>query len=505
MAPKKRLGEMLVDAGVIDEAQLKAALGHQRQWGVRLGQALVDMKLATEADIVRSLSVKFGFEVAALDALEPHALEQALALLPREFAVKNNVLPLAADTEKVTVAISDPTHLAVLDEVRFRTGRSVKVCIGGDRELAEALRRHYPEAEGIEDIALDLDISEREVDAMFDPFGGASKGSLEAFPSPALLQAQAAAPSPFAAPVSDPAARPEVAGAWRGPAAVAAGSSVSGAPAPARPREIAGAGSRAAPTPRAAAPAPPPPARTAGLPGPGGSAPAAAPAAPAPASKTLAPQRTPAPPPAAVAPMAAAPTPAAPVATGPAPRPPAPRSVGPTAPAPIPGAACLPPAARPAPAPNRPPAGAPRSPQQLGPAAPSMAACPAGPARVPAPRPAAAPPRAGAAELDLEGAPASPAPAPREPAPMAVDPFGRAPEPGAAPASAPPAPTAGPLTAREAAVLAALERLAGGAHAEPELLRPAQAMAALARVLLRKGIVSERELLDELVRKQSRR
>jgi hypothetical protein len=137
-----------------------------------------------------------------------------------------------------------------------------------------------------------------------------------------------------------------------------------------------------------------------------------------------------------------------------------------------------------------------------------MAARPAGPAPVPAPRPAAAPPRAGAAELDLEGAPASPAPAPREPAPLAVDPFGRAPEPGAAPASAPPAPAApaaGPLTAREAAVLAALERLAGGAHAEPELLRPAQAMAALARVLLRKGIVSERELLDELVRKQSRR
>ena len=47
---KKRLGELLIDAGVIDETQLKAALGHQRQWGVRLGQALVDLKLATEHD-----------------------------------------------------------------------------------------------------------------------------------------------------------------------------------------------------------------------------------------------------------------------------------------------------------------------------------------------------------------------------------------------------------------------------------------------------------------------
>src|SRR5512133_1794931 len=142
--PKKRIGEMLLEAGIIDETQLKAALGHQRQWGVRLGQALVDLKLATEADIVGALSVKFGFGVAELSSLEPYGVEQALKLLPREFAVRNNVFPMAADTSTVTVAMSDPTNLAVVDEIRFRTGRRVKVCIGGDREVAEALKKHYP-------------------------------------------------------------------------------------------------------------------------------------------------------------------------------------------------------------------------------------------------------------------------------------------------------------------------------------------------------------------------
>src|SRR5512140_3138470 len=107
MAPKKRLGEMLIEAGVIGETQLKAALGHQRQWGVRLGQALVDLKLASEADIVRALAVKFGFEVAKLDALEPYGLEHALKLLPRDFAIRNNVFPMSADTTTVTVAMSD--------------------------------------------------------------------------------------------------------------------------------------------------------------------------------------------------------------------------------------------------------------------------------------------------------------------------------------------------------------------------------------------------------------
>ncbi len=155
---KKRIGEMLLEAGIIDETQLKAALGHQRQWGVRLGQALVDLKLATEADIVRALSLKFGFEVAKIDTLEPYGHEQALKLLPRDFTVRNNVFPMWADTANVTVAMSDPTNLSVVDEIRFRTSRRVKVCIGGDREIAEAVKRHYP-GDKNEVQAIPLDVS----------------------------------------------------------------------------------------------------------------------------------------------------------------------------------------------------------------------------------------------------------------------------------------------------------------------------------------------------------
>ena len=320
MAPKKRLGEMLIDAGVIDETQLKAALGHQRQWGVRLGQALVDLKLATEADIVRALSVKFGFGIAALDALEPYALEQALALLPRDFALRNNVFPMAADTASVTVAMSDPTNLAVVDEVRFRTGRRVKVCIGGDREVAEALRRHYPGDDGVEAIALDLDLDDSEVDAIFDPFGGGSKDDLEAFYSPAAHEAQAPAARSPRRPLRPP-RRPPLSGTRplrpsRRPRQAAR--SVTAAPAPAVP----------APPPRAAAaqplqgaaPAAPRPAAPAPRPGPAAPAPAPAQAAPrAPAPATPAAPR----PPAQAAPVARpGPGPAPAPAPRPAPTPP---------------------------------------------------------------------------------------------------------------------------------------------------------------------------------------
>jgi hypothetical protein len=382
MTPKKRIGEMLMDAGIIDETQLKAALGHQRQWGVRLGQALVDLKLATEADIVGALSVKYGFGVAELGALEPYALEQALRLLPRDFAVRNNVLPMAADTASITVAMSDPTNLAVVDEIRFRTGRKVRVCIGGDREVADALQHHYPTEAAVEAIALDLDAEDTQTEAVFDPFGGGSKDALEAFFS----------------------------SSGEGPA-----------PAEAAPE---------APAPEPPAPAP---------------APARGAARPAPPEKT--PTQPGMPRPAAV-PARAAP--------------------GPPSPAAVPAAASA--AARSAP----PATGArPRARVEL-----ELEELTPGPGRAVV---AAVQETTGTAEFTLtDEVTGSGLLIPEE--------------------SAPP-PEARALTARELEVLHALERLAGGAHAEPEILKPAQAMAALALLLVKKGVVSEQELLAALAKR----
>jgi hypothetical protein len=184
---KKRLGEMLIEAGLIDETQLQAALGHQRRWGGRIGQALVHLNLAHEDDVVDALGRKFGFEAARLDALEPYALGQALALVPRDVALRNHLVPIAADTSTITVAMSDPTDVSVVDELRFRTGRRVIVKIAGEVAIADALEVHYPGPSGrasVEAIALDLEGAgelEDRVDTLLDPFGGGTTDELEAF------------------------------------------------------------------------------------------------------------------------------------------------------------------------------------------------------------------------------------------------------------------------------------------------------------------------------------
>jgi type IV pilus assembly protein PilB len=204
MEPKKRLGELLLEAGVIDETQLQSALGHQRRWGMKLGQALLDLKLATEPQVVAALSRKFGYEVVNLAALQAGPLlETAMRLVPREVAAKHTLLPVSADTNSITVAMADPTNIAVVDDLSFRTGRRVKICIAGERELAAAVRRLYFGEEarkGPEPIA--FDDTEVPIETTSDPFGALPDHLREGYVGPAA--AAEAAPARPARPAGSP-------------------------------------------------------------------------------------------------------------------------------------------------------------------------------------------------------------------------------------------------------------------------------------------------------------
>lgn len=422
MNTKKRLGELLLEAGVIDEAMLQSALGHQRRWGGRLGQALLDLKLVSEAVIVEALSRKSGIEVARLSELEPYALDQATKLVPREFAQRNNVFPMAADTSSITVAMSDPTNLALTDELRFRTGRRVKVCIGGDREIAEAIRFHYPhEYQAPASIALDIENTGGDGLPLAEPFEGGSTEDMRAMLEPT----RHVAPRPTATPVPAPPVP-------------------SAAPALARP-----AVPPPAPSVASAVPVAPP-------------HPVQAPAAPPVAGRQIAP--APAPGPAVTRPIPTRP----PVATTPSGGSPA---GGPARP--VPAAAPPPAAAR----------AAPPAPAPAPPAAPAAAAAAAMLGAVP---------RGGfAPEEPYEEL----TPAPPDDDEPALDDL-LVPEEEMVEGRVP----IRELSPGDVAILDALDALARGVVDPASPVPPARLAAALLRLLLRKKLVTEQELLDELVR-----
>jgi hypothetical protein len=216
---KKRLGEMLLEAGIIDAHKLQAALGHQRKWGGRLGQALVDLKFASEEQIVAALSRKFGYQTVPSQALEGGPmLESSLKLVPREFASRNNLIPFAMDSSTISVAMSDPANIAVVDEIRFRTGRRVQIALAGDREIAEAVRRHYfvdQSQPATNAISLDLDTGPAPSETVVEQFGGGSPTAYEDFFSraPGPLAGAPSGPVPMLFPAASPVPAPQAASA----------------------------------------------------------------------------------------------------------------------------------------------------------------------------------------------------------------------------------------------------------------------------------------------------
>lgn len=137
-----RIGDLLVKAGVITDAQLKSALAEQNQWGGKLGDILVRMEFVTEEVLVRALSKQSGIPRADLTGDGPKA---ALEKVPPEMAEEFGLVPLALqdDARTLVVAMSDPLNIMVTDHLRSFTGCRVVAQIAGTQAIREAISRWY--------------------------------------------------------------------------------------------------------------------------------------------------------------------------------------------------------------------------------------------------------------------------------------------------------------------------------------------------------------------------
>src|SRR3954465_566430 len=140
MPARKRLGQLLVDLKIIDEHQLQSALGHQKQWGGKLGGILVQKGFCSEDDMVSALTKHLGIPRVKLGELkvDPRALQG----VRKPIAEKLHVLPYelsgSGRSEVVTIAMSDPTDLSAVDQLAFHTGKRVKPMPPRASEVAAA-------------------------------------------------------------------------------------------------------------------------------------------------------------------------------------------------------------------------------------------------------------------------------------------------------------------------------------------------------------------------------
>ena len=140
---KRRLGELLKDAGLITELQLKAALAEQRKWGGKLGRTLVEMSFVDEPSMAAALSRQLNLPLVDLDALQTPA--DVTSWLRVDVAERYGVFPLGGDARQKTlqVATSDPTNFEALQELAFHTGMRIQVSICGPTAIDRAIRKHY--------------------------------------------------------------------------------------------------------------------------------------------------------------------------------------------------------------------------------------------------------------------------------------------------------------------------------------------------------------------------
>ncbi len=134
---RKKLGELLVEAGATTPEEIRNALGNQRAWGAgqKLGQVLVHMGQATQAQVARALAVQFDLPYVEL----PEIPDTVSRLVPLDFQAEHGIVPFFLEregkVERLHVAVSDPAALGMVDELRFQLGKPVRLFIAAKDDL----------------------------------------------------------------------------------------------------------------------------------------------------------------------------------------------------------------------------------------------------------------------------------------------------------------------------------------------------------------------------------
>jgi type IV pilus assembly protein PilB len=121
------LGEILVEWNLISQQEVQRALDHAKTKNLRLGEALIDLKLASEANVYKALAAQQGMEYIDLEknSIPPNAVNS----IPDDLMRKYLILPLGTESGKLRIAIHDPLDFEMLDILRFRLNRDFKTVI----------------------------------------------------------------------------------------------------------------------------------------------------------------------------------------------------------------------------------------------------------------------------------------------------------------------------------------------------------------------------------------
>ena len=144
-----RIGELLVRENLISTEQLREAQSDQQSSGKRLAYSLTKLGILAERELSDFLSRQYGVPPISLDEYEID--EETLALVPKEVALKHLCIPVQKAGGSLIVAMSDPTNIYAIDDLKFLTGLNIEPVVSTDTAIEAAIERSYEEVEQVRD------------------------------------------------------------------------------------------------------------------------------------------------------------------------------------------------------------------------------------------------------------------------------------------------------------------------------------------------------------------
>jgi type IV pilus assembly protein PilB len=156
-----RLGELLVRNKLINESQLAKALEDQKTQGGRLGASLIKLGFIKEEELSAILSRQYG--VPSINLPEFEIDPGVIKLVPSEVAQKYQIIPINRAGSTLIVAMSDPSNIFAIDDIKFMTGYNVEVVVAPDASIKLAIDKYYDQSATFDDVMGNLEDIDLEV------------------------------------------------------------------------------------------------------------------------------------------------------------------------------------------------------------------------------------------------------------------------------------------------------------------------------------------------------
>jgi len=158
---KNRLGELLLRNNLIDEKQLANALEEQKVQGGRLGASLVKLGFIQEEELAAFLSKQYG--VPSINLSDFEIDPAVIQLVPSEVAQKYQIVPINRAGSTLIVAMSDPSNIFAIDDIKFMTGYNVEVVVAAEASIKTAIDNYYDQSASLAEVMEDLEDIDLEI------------------------------------------------------------------------------------------------------------------------------------------------------------------------------------------------------------------------------------------------------------------------------------------------------------------------------------------------------